>query len=276
MKIQHQSNHLIIFESELFRTTATLIIGKDYLLLIDPNWLPREIEFIYRKVEEIAINRKKYLLFTHSDYDHIIGYGKFKSFKTIASENLVLNKKKESILSQINDFDDQYYISRNYEIEYPKIDKAIDGDGIKIQLGLNEYIVYQAVGHNSDGIITFNKSKGILVVGDYLSNIEFPYIYESVEKYKAVLNKLQQIIEQYKIEILVTGHGDYTNDKKEMQKRINDSWDYIQQLESTVINANAFNEKALFEKYRFPKIMGEFHKGNIKLLKKEMAKKPIK
>ncbi len=271
MKIQYQTDGLVIFESELFRTTTSLVTGADYLLLIDPNWLPGEVEFISQYVDSIAGNREKYLLFTHSDYDHIIGYGKFKSFQTIASENFVINKEKETILEQIKVFDDQYYIKRNYPVEYPAINTPIKGDGFTLQLGAEKYVFYQAVGHNKDGIITYNVSKKILITGDYLSNIEFPYVYESFKEYKETLDKLRQIILAEEVDILITGHGDFTTDKKEMMARIEESNAYIKELENVVSENKSFDTDSLFEKYHFPKVMMDFHKKNIDLLQKEMA-----
>lgn len=271
MKIQYQENDLVVFESELFRTTSSLIIGEEYLLLIDPNWLPREIEFIRQYIESIGGQKEKYLLFTHSDYDHIIGYGKFKNCQTIAAENFVLNPDKKAILEQINTFDDQYYIKRNYPIVYPEIKIPIKGDNVKLKIKTDEYIFFQGVGHNKDGLITFNASRKILIVGDYLSNIEFPYVYESFKEYKNTLNKLQDLMEANDIRILIPGHGDCTNDKTEMLERIETSRAYIQALEMLVEKGEPFDLEALFKKYHFPKIMTEFHNNNLKLLKKEIG-----
>ena len=53
MKIQFRSDELIIFESALFRTTTSLIIGEQYILLIDPNWLPIELDFIENIIESL-------------------------------------------------------------------------------------------------------------------------------------------------------------------------------------------------------------------------------
>jgi glyoxylase-like metal-dependent hydrolase (beta-lactamase superfamily II) len=270
MKIQYQENDLVVFESELFRTTTSLIIGEEYLLLIDPNWLPGEIEFIHQYIESISGKREKYLLFTHSDYDHIIGYGKFKNYQTIASENFILNPDKKAVLEQINTFDDQYYIKRNYPIEYPGISMPIKGDHFNLKIKSDNYIFSQGVGHNKDGLITFNASKNILIVGDYLSNIEFPYVYESFKEYKNTLNKLQKIMETNIIGVLIPGHGDFTKEKKEMLERINDSRTYIHALEKTIEKGESFDLDALFKKYHFPKVMTEFHNKNLELLRKEV------
>jgi hydroxyacylglutathione hydrolase len=270
MKIQYQSKTLVIFESSLFRTTTTLIISEEYILLVDPNWLPIEIDFIEEYIQGIIRNKEKYLLFTHSDYDHIIGYGRFKNYITIASANFVNNKEKEDVLNQINKFDDEYYISRNYLIEYPEIYKIIKGNNELLNINSDEYLFYQATGHNKDGLITYNKSKQILIVGDYLSNIEFPYIYDSVKNYKETLLELEKIIDTHPIKILITGHGDYTSDKKEMKNRIVESRNYIKELENSIIHQREFDVSKIYPRYKFPIIMNQFHQNNIKLVTKEL------
>ena len=271
MKIQYEDESLIIFESDLFRTTSSLIIGEDYILLVDPNWLPREIEFIKNKADQLGKGKEKYLLFTHSDYDHIIGYEKFKEYKTIASLNFVQNDEKEKILNDIKKFDDKYYIQRNYNITFPKIDIIINQDKIVLSIQSDQYVFYQARGHNKDGIITFNQSKGILIAGDYLSNIEFPYIYDSFKEYKNTLTKFSKILNTESVKILVPGHGDFTKNKAEIEQRILDSKNYIEELETTATKGITFNLQKLFSKYKFPIGMTKFHKENLELLNKEVS-----
>lgn len=265
MKIQYQSNELVIFESALFRTTTTLIIGEDYLLLVDPNWLPIELDFIEKIVDSKGVGKEKYLLFTHSDYDHIIGYGKFKDYKTIASKNFIENHSKDEILRQIATFDDEYYVKREYPIEYPSIDIVISEDNEHINIGTDEYSFFQARGHNLDGLFAYNKTKKLLLAGDYLSNIEFPYIYDSVNRYRDTLAKFEKVIQEKEISRLISGHGDATSDKVEMVNRIQASRQYINQLVASVTLDKAFNEKALLEKYDFSIIMKQFHLKNMEV-----------
>ncbi len=269
MKIQYQSKELILFESALFRTTTSLIVGEDYVLLIDPNWLPIELDFIEETIELIGAGKEKYLLFTHSDYDHIIGYGQFKHYKTIASENFVNNSSKDAILKQIEDFDDGFYIKRKYKIEYPSIDQVISGEKESLMLGSEEYFFFQARGHNSDGLLIYNSTKGILIAGDYLSNIEFPYIYDSVHHYLDTLSTLEKIIHETKISQFISGHGDFTSDQGEMLIRIKEARLYIYELIESVKLNIVFNEKELLEKYDFPIIMKQFHLKNVELAERE-------
>ena len=271
MKIQYRSNELIIFESALFRTTTSLVIGEDYILLVDPNWLPIELDFIENTVAPLTQGKEKYLLFTHSDYDHIIGYNKFKDFKTIASQKFIDNPSKDKILKQIANLDDENYVKREYNVEYPKIDTEIAGDNEVINIGSDEYLFFQATGHNADGIITYNQTKGILIAGDYLSNIEFPYIYHSIQNYLDTLSKFELIIKEKAVSMLISGHGDYTPDKTEMNIRVKESRQYINQLVDSVTNKTIFDEKKLLDKYDFPIIMKQFHLKNIEIAQSEIG-----
>ena len=274
MNIPYKSEHLIVFESSLFRTTSTLIIGKEYLLLVDPNWLPNEVDFIYQYAHPYFKNRKCYLLFTHSDYDHIIGAARFPEFTTIGSYHLSINPDQASILTQIRDFDDQYYIKRNYPIEYPNIDLILSKREESRQLGAAEYIFYQAPGHNKDGLICLNKTQGILIMGDYLSNVEFPFVYESFRQYKHTLNIIERIIQSDVVNIYISGHGDISTKSSEMLVRLSSARQYIEELENAAIHDQIFDLDKWLGYYDFPKIHAKFHTANLELMKKEIKHLP--
>jgi hydroxyacylglutathione hydrolase len=266
MLTQFQNDDVLLLESDLFRTVTTIITGEDYVLLVDPNWLPREVEYIAGRVGELAQGKQLYLLFTHSDYDHIIGYERFPEATTIASAAFTTNPGPESILTQIRDFDDSYYLTRSYGISYPEIDIVVEGDGTIWQLGADEFIFLQSPGHNRDGLMTFLPAKGVLIVGDYLSNIEFPYVYHGVGEYRQTLNKLETLIESQQVKLLVTGHGDATSDIAEMRSRLADSRAYLDALETSVREKTPFDTAGLYARYGFPKVMGDFQAGNVKLM----------
>jgi len=273
MKIQYQSNTLILFESALFRTITSLIIGSDYILLVDPNWLPIEIDFIKKMVDSVSGNKKRYLFFTHSDYDHIIGYERFKEYTTIASESFVKSPTKEKVLQEIATFDDEYYIKRTYPISYPIIDIVIAEDDQTLTIGSDTYSFFQAKGHNHDGLFAYNSTQHIIIAGDYLSNIEFPYIYDSAKRYLNTLDKFDTIIQNNPIARLITGHGDSTTDKAAMVTRLKDAKSYIHQLVQVITLGKVFDEGKLFLQYDFPISMKAFHDKNMMLAKKEFRLK---
>lgn len=268
--IQFKTPYLTVFESALFRTTTTLVETEDLLLLVDPNWLPIEIDNIRQIVRNSQGDKPLYLLFTHSDYDHIIGYQAFPDATVIASQALVDNPDKTSILKQIKDWDDENYIKRSYSIEYPKVDIIIKEDAQQLKVGHTVLTFYLAPGHNTDGIFTIVESLGIWIVGDYLSNIEFPYIYHSSYAYEDTLKKVLTILEKHAPKVLVTGHGDVALSSQEILQRQKDAFAYITSLRSAIAENRTFDFDQLMGDYDFPKIMRQFHDGNVKLMKKEL------
>ena len=270
MKIQYQDSITTVFESALYQTTSTVINLEKFILVVDPNWLPIEIETIQLHVKEIRDSKPIYLLFTHSDYDHIIGFRAFPDAKVIASKAFQNNPEKEKIISQINNFDDENYILRNYPIEYPTVDIVVSGDFQIIEIEGTELIFCQAIGHNSDGILTMIPSLGIFIAGDYLCEVEFPFIYVSGFLYLETLKKALKIIEQFEPKILIAGHGIFSKNKKEMLDRTKEAEKYINDLIFSIKNKTPFDLDSLLKKYHFPKNMIPAHEKNLEILKKEL------
>lgn len=271
MKIQYRAAGVTLFESALFRTITTVIEGADFILVVDPNWLPAEVAEIATYAKGVGKGKERYLLFTHSDYDHIIGYGAFSNWKTIASRRFVDNPEAAKQVQQAKDWDEEYYIKRTYKLTYPKIDYPIAGKGKGMHLGAATIaLFYQACGHNYDGIATFLPGRGVLIVGDYLSNIEFPYVYHSFEEYGKTLWRLEKLIATGEVKLLVTGHGDATTIREEMNLRLRESRDYLVGLEASVRSGTSFDLEDLFKRYAFPGIMRKFHKKNVALMRKEL------
>ncbi len=272
--IQFKHTDTCVFQSALFCTTATVIQTTDLILVIDPNWLPQEVYAIQNFVREIRKNRPLYLLFTHSDYDHIIGYQAFPDATVIASRAFAENPDKEMIIKQIKEWDEGFYIVRNYPIRYPEVNILVEKDAQQLSIGATNFTFYLAPGHNRDGIFTFVEwdSKGILLLGDYLSDVEFPFIYHSSEDYEQTLNKATQLALHPKLLIAIPGHGGLIHSKTDMQHRITASRLYIQALRQSIQNKQNYPTELLWQRYAFRKGMEHYHEGNIKLIEKELQK----
>lgn len=271
MNIQYKTPQVCVFESALFRTTSTVFTSDDLILVVDPTWLPHEIEAIRNHVYKIKKDQPVYLLFTHSDYDHIIGYQAFPGATVIASAAFVTNTEIEAILRQIRHFDDEYYITRAYPIVYPRVDIVVDKDEFELQIGNTRLIFWQSPGHNPDGLFTLIEPYGIWIAGDYLSNIEFPFIYHSSVEYETTLKKAEKILTTFRPQLLIPGHGDITTEMGEMHLRLTDSLVYIQKLRASIQGLKAFNTASLWKRYQFPGVMGRYHEDNIKLIAKELG-----
>lgn len=266
--ITYQSNNVTIFQSLLYKTTSLVIQTKDCILIVDPNLLPIEVSEIKEFVEKIRGNRPIYLLFTHSDWDHIVGYGAFPDGIVVASERLGNRNDKEVILHQIRQFDNQYYLDRNYPILYPSVDIPITDDGQVLEIGNTTLTFYKAEGHTDDGIFIVIEPLGLWIAGDYLSNVEFPFIYYNSEKYEETLRKTNDILKNHNIQLLVPGHGDATNIKEEIIFRKITSYRYIQELRNAI--KENIDHHFLIQGYKYKEEQIKSHEENYHLIKKEL------
>jgi hydroxyacylglutathione hydrolase len=266
--IQYKRNHIKVFQSALFQTTSAVIETVDLVLVVDPTWLPHEVEEIRDDVVNIRNGRPLYMLFTHSDYDHILGYKAFPDAITIGSKELSDNQNKVRIVEQIKAFDDKYYLKRDYEIVYPKIHYIVDKDGQQLQVGETVVTFYKAPGHTEDGIFAIVQPLGVFIAGDYLSNIEFPYIYHDSKAYENTLSKVDYILENHSIRLLVPGHGQVTEDIQEIKHRQEESLSYIRGLKEAIRKDNQVEVDKLIKGCLFPRFMKKAHTENqIKIIK---------
>lgn len=270
MMIQYSDEQLTVFESQIYKTTSTVIKTNDCVIVVDPTLLPLEVDEIRQFVFNIQENRPVYLIITHSDWDHIVGCGAFPEATVIASEAFTL-KNKEKIVEQVKEFDDQYYIERHSPIIYPNIDIPITKDKQQLQIGNTTLTFFLANGHTDDGIFTIVEPYGIFIAGDYLSDIEFPFIYSSSEDYIKTLEKVERILHHHKVKILIPGHGHVAFSIEEIIKRKNDSLQYINSLKKA-IHTNTKHEY-LLNPYDFKKSLKECHQENVHFLLKEMENK---
>ena len=266
--IQYKNEQITVFESKLYKTTSTVIQTEDCILVVDPNLLPNEVETIRQYVDEIQNGRPIYLLFTHSDWDHIVGYGAFPEAKVIASETFSKRQNKDEIIEQIHAFDDQYYIDRPYPITYPIVDEVVTSDGQQLDIGNTKLTFYNAKGHTDDGIFTVIEPLGIWIAGDYLSDLEFPFMYSSSEDYIATLQKTDKILQTHQINLLIPGHGHVTENEYDIIRRKNDGLNYIQQLKSAIHNNT--EHLHILDGYHYKRSLKDCHDENVEFLMKEL------
>lgn len=262
MKIQYQDRHLTVFESALYRTTTSVLNLGTAWFLVDPNWLPQEINFIRDYIYNQDNRRDIYLLFTHSDFDHILGYGAFPEAVTIAHRNFVDHPFHNKTVQDILDFDDSLYISRPYDIKYPEIDIVIDKEGQTLKLGNQDIVFYSARGHIRDGMMACLIESQICIAGDYLSNIEIPWVEYSFKEYYLTLRRFEENIRNYHICGLIPGHGDYTSSVKNIEERL--AWDmqYISEFLKGAIPDDQFVESIISVK-GFPRQNQNIHDKNL-------------
>ncbi|BDH61782.1 hypothetical protein MTP04_19120 [Lysinibacillus sp. PLM2] len=265
--IQYQNEDFTVFESQLYKTTSVVVKTNDCVIVVDPNLLPQEVQEIRQHVNKVRGSLPLYIIITHSDWDHVVGCGAFLDATVIG--NHLLNKvDKHQILEQIKDFDDKYYLDRFYPITFPQIDIPIMRERHVAKIGRTTITFYQAPGHTTDGVFIVIEPIGLFIAGDYLSDIEFPFIYENSYHYELTLQKVDNILTNHSIEYLVPGHGNISTSKEDILKRKDDALKYIQELRYC-IKTNS-DSTYLINHYKYWREFTYSHEENILLIKKEL------
>lgn len=270
--IQFQNNIMTVFQSALYMTTSAIIQTNEAIIMTDPNWLPNEIQEIQDYINNIQGNKQLYIIYTHSDFDHIIGSGAFPEAKVIASKRFADNLNKAESIQKIHQFDQKYYLHRSYSPVYPSVDIVISEDGYTLELDSITMTFYQAPGHTEDGLFTVIEPYGFFVSGDYLSDVEFPFIFSSYKDYVNTINKAEKILLTHAITTHIPGHGLTTQNLQEIQKRIDSSKYYLTKLP----HDKGELEQYLRSEYSFFEGMKRIHSDNKEMIQKENLEEQLK
>lgn len=260
--LHYKKEKLTVFQSVLYQTTTAIIETEEAIVMTDPTWLPEEISSIREYIDKKLNGRKLYIIYTHSDFDHVIGAGAFPEAFVIASERFQVNKHKRAILDEMIAFDQKHYLSRPYDYTYPTVDRLIKIDGDKLKLGSLTFYFYLAPGHTKDSLFTVIEPAGIFLSGDYLSDVEIPFIASSYKDYVQTIEKAGQIIGDFDIKCHVPGHGSVAESTCEIKSRLSAARHYLEELNGDKPETDLV--EFCRNKYAFFDGMKENHEENIK------------
>jgi hydroxyacylglutathione hydrolase len=267
--IIYRDPNITVFQSTLFQLNSTVVITTDTVLVVDPGYLPEEVDAIATYAQRMKGDRQLFLVFTHADYDHIAGYGAFKPDKVFASEAFAQRTDKKDILLQLQQLDEQFYIRRPYPVTYPEVDFQVYRDGAQYRNGQTKMTFYLTPGHTIDGMMVIIWQLGLCIAGDYLSALEFPFVgYSSVE-YERTLEKMLFIHDRNWFTRLIPGHGDPALSINDWLKRRTDDLNYIANLRESIATGIPFNEETLKGRFDFPLMQRPYHEANIALFQQE-------
>lgn len=224
---------------------------------------------IRQYVDEIRGFKPVFLLFTHSDYDHIMGYKAIDADRVFTSEAMSLHPEKVKILEQAQSFDHQFYIERPYPLEYPQADFAVYRDGVQFRTGQTKMTFYLTPGHTVDSMMVVIWHLGLCIAGDYLSDVEFPFIKYSSIDYEQTLEKLPRIHDKNWFTRLIPGHGTPALTINDWLRRRTESLTYLFAIRESISTDVPFDETSLWQRYRFPLYQRQCHNDNLALMRKE-------
>jgi glyoxylase-like metal-dependent hydrolase (beta-lactamase superfamily II) len=248
----------------LYQTTTTVIVASEDIFVVDPNWLPDEIAQVHSFVDEVRGNKTLHLIFTHSDYDHIIGYNAFPGARVIASQAFADNPAKAHDVQQAIDSDKGHGVSRPYELVYPTVNDRITNDGQRLEFPGITFTFYLAPGHTDSCMFAVAEPDGVWIAGDYLSDIEFPLVNGFWTEYLDTLRKVDDILNGHKVLHLIPGHGSPTTDVGEILKRGAQALEYLRDIAAVHDQDVPFPEAIYRERYAFWDGIRDWHEDNVR------------
>ncbi len=219
----------IVVTSRMWQTTATVVRSGGEALLIDSPYFPDELEALPSLLAQAGFEPDA-LLATHADFDHLLGRLAFPGLGLGVGEPTALRLRAEPGAAQraLRGSDEEHYVARPAPLALGAVE-ALPVPG-RLDLGEDELELHPAEGHVADGTAVLARSLGLLVAGDYLSDVEIPMISEggSLAEYRATLARLAPLVEE--AATVVPGHGS-PHDREAALRILDEDVDYLDALE---------------------------------------------
>jgi glyoxylase-like metal-dependent hydrolase (beta-lactamase superfamily II) len=187
--------------STLYQTTTLELRRAGERLLVDPGISPWEIE----EVVTASTMQVTQVLVTHSDWDHVMALGLLPDAHVTASRAAAERIRSGVAREEIERETAEFLISHR-AIERLHVEQEVDPPA-EVRMGPWLGVCRPGPGHTDDGLIVSLPDEHLLVVGDYLSGLEIPGVYDSVAAYKATLETVVGVIERERPLYVVVGHG---------------------------------------------------------------------
>jgi glyoxylase-like metal-dependent hydrolase (beta-lactamase superfamily II) len=216
----------LVLTSLLWQTNAVALRAGGETMLIDSPYFPEELEALPDLLAGAGFEPDA-LLATHADFDHLLGRLAFPGLALGLGEASVerLHREPGAAQRDLRDHDAQFYVERSAPLALGHV-QTLPVPG-SVELGEEEIELHPAEGHTADGTALFARWCGVLVVGDYLSDVEIPMVV-SLAAYRATLARLSPLVEA--AETVVPGHG-APHDRERALRVLDEDVDYLDALE---------------------------------------------
>jgi glyoxylase-like metal-dependent hydrolase (beta-lactamase superfamily II) len=219
----------IVVTSRIWQTNATALRAGGEALLIDSPYFPDELDALPSLLRQAGFEPSA-LFATHADFDHVLGRYAFPEL-TLGVGDPTMERIRTvpgEAQRELREEDARNYVTRPAPLGFGNL-QSLPVPGY-VELGDAELELHPADGHTSDGTAILARFAGVLVVGDYLSDVEIPWISNggSLADYRATLARLGPLVEA--AETIVPGHGS-PHDRETALRILDEDADYLDALE---------------------------------------------
>jgi glyoxylase-like metal-dependent hydrolase (beta-lactamase superfamily II) len=194
---------VLVATSAIMSTTSTLLVGDGETLLIDPCWLPSELDGLAEAIEDRGVEVVGGFA-THAHYDHLLWHERFGAAPRWAS-------RATAALAR----DERAELLEGLGAAFPRpladlmgrvqgVDAVIPPDSVPDGFG-PELVIHD--GHAPGHTAVWLPDQRVLIAGDMLSDLELPLPFapDDLEAYVTALDLLAGYAAR--AAVVVPGHG---------------------------------------------------------------------
>jgi hydroxyacylglutathione hydrolase len=188
--------------SALWETSSTLLVEGAEAVAIDPGVTQPEIEAVRARASSEGAQVVA-VVATHGDFDHVAGIASFPDAEAVmgprAADRIASGAARRDVAEQGAALGLSWPGS-------PRCDRILRV-GRSERVGPFSIETMELEGHTDDGIGLRLRRPDALIVGDYLSPIEYPFVYHSTAAYRSTLAGLADLLRRDPPALVIPGHG---------------------------------------------------------------------
>jgi glyoxylase-like metal-dependent hydrolase (beta-lactamase superfamily II) len=202
------TENALLITSAFWQTNAVALRSGGETLLIDSPYLPDELDALSGVLAGAGYEPDG-LIATHGDFDHLLGRIAYPGMAIGVAQSTAdrFRRSPGEAQRQLRHYDQDFYVERPAPLSLGQV-QALPVPG-RLDLGNGpdaiEIELHPAEGHTADGMALFARPLGVLVVGDYVSSVEIPWIHGSLPDYRSTLVRLRALADA--AQVVVPGHG---------------------------------------------------------------------
>jgi len=191
------------FQSSLWQTNSLLAEAGGEILLCDPAFSHAEIEAIRAETERRRAGAIR-LVVTHADFDHTCGIPYFPAAEVIAGEETAAKIGSGAAEESLRTYGPPW--GGDWPDTALRIDNALPA-GQEAECGAFRMAVIDSPSHGREGSAYVLLDQGILLPGDHISAMTYPFLGGSVARAIEANERLLEAIDRHDLRWVVPGHG---------------------------------------------------------------------
>lgn len=211
--------HIDVRTSGIWQLCSAVLTSGGVSLVVDPGYFPRELDELAALAAERGVVRQ--VAFTHGHWDHAMGWRHFPGAEIVMSPALqdaiaTGGELVQKNLADAEDFDRTWYIERYTDGTdlhsgiappgFPPLARTHAlAEGAQLLVGEAQLVALHLPGHSIDGLGLWAREDGLLLIGDYLSPCEIPFV-DDLHAYRMTLRRLLATIDS-DVRTVYPGHG---------------------------------------------------------------------